>query len=60
LVNVDSSRQLRANSGHSPWAWRTGQIDPLLPFKIGPMNGREAPKSGHRLNASKRVKSDRS
>jgi hypothetical protein len=25
---------------------RTGQIDPLLPFKIGPRNGREARESG--------------
>jgi hypothetical protein len=29
-----------------------GQIDPELPFQIGAMNGREAPKSGHRLNVS--------
>jgi hypothetical protein len=27
-LNVDSGRPLRANSGHSPTAWRTGQIDP--------------------------------
>jgi hypothetical protein len=26
---------------------RTGQVDPLLPFKIDPVNGREAPESGH-------------
>jgi hypothetical protein len=26
--------------------WRTGQIDPELPFEVGPMNGREARGSG--------------
>jgi hypothetical protein len=39
---VDSCRLLRANSGRSPTVRRTGHIDPLLPFEIGPMNGREA------------------
>ena len=39
------------NSGRSPAAWPTGHIDPLLPFKIGPMNGREARESGLRLKA---------
>ena len=43
---------LRANSCRSATAWPTGQIDPLLPFKIDPMNGREAPENGHRLNPS--------
>ena len=28
-----------------------GQIDPLLPFEIDPVNGREAPESGLRLKA---------
>ena len=28
------------------------QIDPLLPFKIGPMNGREARESGRSRNAT--------
>jgi hypothetical protein len=28
-----------------------GQIDPELPFEIGPMNGREAPESGLRPNS---------
>jgi hypothetical protein len=28
------------NTDYSPTAWRTGQIDPELPFEIGPMNGR--------------------
>jgi hypothetical protein len=28
------------NTGHSPDARRTGNIDPLLPFEVGPMNGR--------------------
>ena len=31
--------------------WRTGQIDPLLPSKIGPANGMEARESGFRLKA---------
>src|ERR1700722_998235 len=35
-----------ANSGRSPPARRTGQVDPLLSFKIGPTNGREARESG--------------
>ena len=35
-----------ANSGHSATACRTGQIDPLLPFKIDRMNRREARESG--------------
>jgi hypothetical protein len=33
-------------------AWRTGQIDALPPFKIGPVTGREAGESGLRLKAS--------
>ena len=28
-------RLLRANTGHSPTARRTGHIDPLLPFRSG-------------------------
>jgi hypothetical protein len=28
-----------------------GKFDPLLPFEIGPTNGREARESGLRLNA---------
>jgi hypothetical protein len=35
-----------ANSGHTPTSRRMGQIDPELPFEIGPMNGREARESG--------------
>ncbi len=31
---------------HSPTARRTGQIDPKRALKIGPMNGREARRSG--------------
>jgi hypothetical protein len=27
-LNVDSSRLVCAKSGHSPTAWRTGQVDP--------------------------------
>ena len=42
--------RLGAKSGQYGRAWRTSQIDPLLPFKIGPMNGREARESGLRLN----------
>jgi hypothetical protein len=45
-VYVDAGCLLRANSRHSPTAWRTGQFDPLLPFKIGPVNEREARESG--------------
>jgi hypothetical protein len=41
----------RANSSHSPMAWRTGEIDPELPLKIGPLNEREAPESGLWLKA---------
>jgi hypothetical protein len=37
---VDSSRLLCAKSGHCPRVRRMGQTDPLLSFKIGPMNGR--------------------
>jgi hypothetical protein len=40
-----------AKSGHTRTAWRTGQIDPLLPSKIGPANGMEARESGLRLKA---------
>ena len=52
------------SSGHSrprPWtspkvvipaAWRAGQIDRLLPFRIVPMNGSEARESDLRLKAS--------
>jgi hypothetical protein len=32
-------RPLCANTGHCPKARRKGQFDPLLPFKIDPMNG---------------------
>jgi hypothetical protein len=39
-------RQECANSGHSPVAWGTGQIDPELPFKGDCTNGREARESG--------------
>jgi hypothetical protein len=34
------------------------QIDPLLPFKIGLVNGREARESGLRLKASVAPKAD--
>jgi hypothetical protein len=41
---------------HTPvirrWRGEWAKSDPELPFEIGPMNGREAPESGHRLNAS--------
>jgi hypothetical protein len=47
-LHVDSSRPECANSGHSPTAWRMAQYDPLLTFKVGPLNGREAPESGLR------------
>jgi hypothetical protein len=48
-----------ANSGHTRTVWRTGQINPLLPFKVGLMNGREARQSGLRLKAVDRARSGR-
>jgi hypothetical protein len=42
-----------ANSCRSGAAWRTGQIDPLLPFEIGLVKGPEAPESGLRLKAQR-------
>jgi hypothetical protein len=33
---------------NSPTTRRTRQFDPLLTFKVGPLNGREAPESGLR------------
>jgi hypothetical protein len=47
-----SGRPECANTGHSPTAWRSCQIDPSLPFKSRPMNGREAAESGLRLKVS--------
>jgi len=41
-----------AKTGHSPTAWRTGQIDPERPFEVGPTNGRYAPHCGRRPNAT--------
>ena len=43
-----------AKSGHTRTAWRTGQIDPLLPSKLGPANGMEARESG--LKARRRMR----
>jgi hypothetical protein len=45
-----------AKSGHTRTAWRTGQIGPLLPSKIGPANGMEARESGLRLKAWRRTR----
>ena len=42
------------NSGHSPTAWRTGQIDPKATFSFDAMNGWEARESGRCLKARKR------
>jgi hypothetical protein len=36
-------RKYRVNA---PMAWRTGQIEPLLPFPVGTRYGRNAPMSG--------------
>ncbi len=36
---------------------QTAEIDPLLPFKIGPMNGRNAPGAGIPGGRSERVRS---
>src|SRR4029077_18466632 len=35
-----------AKSGHTRTAWRTRQIDPLLPFTIHPLKERKARESG--------------
>ena len=43
---VDSSRPVSANTGHCPRVRRMGQIDPLLTYKTGPVNGREGRGSG--------------
>jgi hypothetical protein len=51
VAPTDSSRPVSANSGHTPTASRTGQIDPLPTFKIEFMNGRKARESGLRLKA---------
>jgi hypothetical protein len=36
----DAVRPQCASSGHSPTAWRMGQIDPEPTFKVRPLNGR--------------------
>ena len=47
-----SPRRLNcANTSHYPRAPRMGQMDPEVPFVIGPMNGREARESGLRPKA---------
>ena len=61
-TQLDADSGLRpecANTRGSPAARRTGQVDPLLPFKVGPMNGREARQSGLRLKAVDRTRSVR-
>src|ERR1700677_1954667 len=50
--DVDSSRQLRANTGRSPMTRGTPGVDLELPFEIAQVNGREARESGLRLKAS--------
>jgi hypothetical protein len=47
------ARPVSANSGHSQTVRRRGQVDPLLPFEIGLVKGREAPESGLRLKAQR-------
>ena len=47
----DASRRLRASSGPLSTARPTGTLDPLLPFKIGPLNEREGRESGLWLKA---------
>ena len=42
----------RLETSRKPTAWPKGDLDPLLPFKVDPMNGREARESGLRLKAS--------
>jgi hypothetical protein len=46
LARVPRMVAICANSGHWPTAWRTGQLAPLLPFKVGPMNGPKGRESG--------------
>jgi hypothetical protein len=49
-VGPEATRGLRpecANSGHPPMAWRTGQIDPSLPFPMS-RYGRNFSESGRR------------
>jgi hypothetical protein len=58
MFNVDSSRPVSANSGHSQTVRRTGQVDPKRAFKIGPMDERYAAECGHRRN--KTVRQERS
>jgi len=41
--NFTLRRRQCAHSGRSQTARRTSQIDPFLPFKIDPMDGRDAP-----------------
>jgi hypothetical protein len=48
-LHVDSRSRKRlicANTGHSSRTCRTGQFDPGLPYKVGPVNGRETRESG--------------
>jgi hypothetical protein len=44
-------RSLSAPRPAVPQTLRTRQFDPLLPFKIGPVNEQEAPESGPWLKA---------
>jgi hypothetical protein len=46
------TRLLRATSGHPLTAWRTGNFDPLLPFKGSAMKGEKREKAVFRLKAS--------
>jgi len=41
-LNVDTSRPECVDCGHARAALQTGEVDPLLSFKIGPVNDREA------------------
>jgi transposase len=50
FVAVKSEDQ---QAGHSGTVGRTGQGDPLLPFEVGLVKGREAPESGLRLKAQR-------
>lgn len=42
---VNSTRPVRANSGPSQTARRTGQIDPKYAFPVGSRYGRKAPEN---------------
>jgi len=49
-VQLDSSWPVSRKERSSIDSVPNGAIAPLLPFNIGPMNGQDAPRSGHSEN----------